>query len=126
MSTARFLRALLGAGAALAAAGCAVVTIHAASRSDVEVSTHFGIVSVQLKPAAGPVLVESTSFGASNDVDGFSVGYRSASLATWPAGGCRIVLWVRNRDDVKHLSALLGGSTDVCVAPAAAADKGEQ
>ena len=112
---------LLGAAAVLGAAGCAVVTIHAASRDDVEVDSRFGIVSVQIRPRAGPVIVESTSFGAGNSFDGFSVGYRSASLAALPADDCRIVLWVRNVDDLDHLNALLGAHTDVCVAGAAGA-----
>lgn len=119
------LRTLL-ATATLGAAGCAVVTIQAASREDVEVTSRFGVVRVELKPAAGPVVVESTSFGAINAFDGFSVGYRSASLAALPAGSCRILLWVRGADDVKQLNALLGGSTDVCVVPAVRAGKGEK
>jgi hypothetical protein len=110
----------------LGAAGCAVVTIHAASRDDVEVASRFGVVSVQLKPGAGPVLVESTSFGVDNSFDGFVVGYRSASLAAMPPESCRIVLWVRGVEDVKQLNSLLGGSTDICVAPAARADVGER
>jgi hypothetical protein len=117
VSAVRTVRKLLAAGAALGAAGCTVVTIHAASRDDVEVVSRFGVVSVRLEPRAGPVVVESTSFGASNSFDGFSLGYRSASLASWPGDGCRIVLWVRNIGDVKQLHALLGGSTDVCLAP---------
>jgi hypothetical protein len=126
LSIARYTQALLAATAALGAASCAVVTIHATSRDDVEVAARFGVVSVQLRPGSGPVLVESTSFGASNSFDGFSVGYRSANLAAMPSNSCRIVLWIRSTDDVKQLNALLGGSTDVCVAPAARADKGGQ
>jgi hypothetical protein len=118
----RRLLAPLGAAAVLGAAGCAVVTIHAASRDDVEVESRFGIVSVRLEPQSGPVTVETTSFGASNSFDGFSVGYRSASLAALPAGDCRIVLWLRNVDDMKELKALIGARTDVCAARAAGAE----
>jgi hypothetical protein len=104
--------AVLGAACTCA---CAVIRIQSSSNEDVEVKTRFGIVSVELRPGAGTVLIDSRSFGAINAVDGFSVGYHSASFAAIARDGCHIVLWIRTDEQLKELNGLLRDRTDICV-----------
>ena len=98
----------------LACAGCTTVRIQVADRKDVEVRQLFGIAAVEVQPGAG-VLLESRSLGATRSIDGFVLGYHSASLATLPPGRCQLVVWVTNEAQVKELASLLGGRGDVCV-----------
>jgi hypothetical protein len=101
--------------AGLLVMGCTSVTIKAASQDDVELKTYLGLVSIELKPGAGGVIVESTSVGVMNAFDGLVVGYRGLSLAALPPDRCQLVLWIRTDEELKELSSLLREHTDVCV-----------
>jgi hypothetical protein len=105
------LAAVIGAGSW----GCAMVMVQAPSRDDVEVTTRFGIVSVEIRPGAGAVLVESTTVGAVNSFEGFALGYHNANIAAVAGGRCQMVLWIRTNEQLQELNALLREGTDVCV-----------
>ena len=109
---ASFAIAVLGAACTC---GCTVIRIQSPSIDDVEVKTRFGIASVELRPRAGTVLVDSKTLGAINAADGFSVGYHSASIATIARGECQIILWIRTDEQLKELNGLLRDRTDICV-----------
>jgi len=118
VSDVRRLRALVVACAAssmLALAGCAVVRIQTAGKDDVEVKRRFGIVSVEIKPGAGATLVESTSLGAINGFEGFTLGYRSATVAALAGERCQLVVWINTGEQLQELDQLLRDRTDVCV-----------
>jgi len=118
VSNVRRIRALVVACAAssmLALAGCAVVRIQAAGKDDVEVKQRFGIVSVDIKPGAGATLVESTSLGAINGFEGFTLGYHSATVAALAGERCQLVVWIKTGEELKELDQLLRDRTDVCV-----------
>lgn len=105
------LAVAIGAGAW----GCARVMVQAPSRDDVEVTTRFGIVSVEIKPGMGAVLVESTSLGAVNSFEGLALGYHNASIAAVAEGRCQLILWIRTNEQLQELNALLRERTDVCL-----------
>lgn len=111
--------------AALATGACATVRIEAQSRDDVEVKTHFGIVSLVLRPGARSVVVDSNSFGVINTLEGLAVGYHSTSYAALAPDDCRIVLWIRANDQMNELERLLRDRTDVCVMPRLNSTKGK-
>ena len=105
------------AGLALveALASCAVIHIQTSGKDDVEVKQGVGIVSVNVKPEAGAVLVDSTSFGAINGFDGFSIGFHSATVAALAGDRCQLVLWIKTEDQLNELNQLLRDQTGVCV-----------
>lgn len=109
------LRILAGVPAALSLGACAVVHIQGPSKDDVAVYRKFGIVNVDLKPGARSVVVNSSSFGVINALEGFAVGYHSAAYAALSPGDCRIVLWIRGDEQLKELDQLLGDRSNVCV-----------
>jgi hypothetical protein len=111
----RALVAVCAASSTLALAGCAVVRIQTTGKDDVEVKQRFGIVSVEIKPGAGATLVESTSLGAINGVQGFALGYHSAQLAALAGERCQLVVWIKTGEELKQLDELLRDRTDVCV-----------
>jgi hypothetical protein len=102
-------------GLIAALAGCAVVNVQTAGKDDVEITRGLGIVSVQVKPGAGAVIVESVSLGMINGADGFSLGYQAASTAAVARDSCRLIVWVNAYGQLKELSDLLQDRTDVCV-----------
>lgn len=108
-------RAALAVVIGVGAGGCARVMVQVPSRDDVEVTTRFGIVSVEIKPGMGAVLVESTSVGAVNSFEGLAVGYHSASIAAVAEGRCQLILWIRTNEQLQELNALLRERTDVCL-----------
>jgi hypothetical protein len=112
-------------GLILALAGCAVVNVQTAGKDDVEITRGLGIVSVQVKPGAGAVVVESVSLGLINSADGFSLGYRAASTAAVARDSCRLIVWVSTYGQLKELNELLQDRTDVCVVRTHYSKKGE-
>ena len=109
------VRSALVALMAIGPLSCAVVRVQTASKEDVEVTKGLGFVSVQVKPGAGTVLVDSTSFGAVTGFDGFALGYHRASFAVIAGDRCQLVLWIRTNEQLKELNELLRDRTDVCV-----------
>jgi len=100
---------------ALTLDGCAVVRIQTSGTDAVEVKRGFGIVSVNVKPDADATVVESTSFGAINGLDGFAVGYHDATWAAFKDDSCHVVLWIDTNEQLEELSEFLRTRTDVCV-----------
>ena len=111
------LRIALVLTMAFTTGACTTVRIEAASKDDVEVKTCFGIVSVELKPGARGVVVESKSFGAIYALEGFTLGYHDASYAALAPDDCRVVLWIRTDEQLKELDRLLRERTDICAMP---------
>lgn len=101
--------------ASLATGACATVHIEVQSKDDVEVKTRFGIISLELRPGARSVVVNSSSLGVVNTLEGLAVGYHSTSYAALAPNDCRIVLWIHTNDQLKELDRLLRERTDVCV-----------
>jgi hypothetical protein len=99
---------------ALALAGCTVVRVQASGKGEVEVRQGVGIVSIQILPGAGAVVVDSTSFGAINGPEGFTLGYHSATTAAIKRDGCHLVVWIHTGEQLKELKELLQDRTDVC------------
>jgi len=108
-------RAVPATSICLSVWGCTVIAVHAPSKDDVEIKTRFGIVSVEIKPGAGAVMVESTSLGAINSFEGLAVGYHNTSIAAVAGGRCQLVLWIRTNEQLQELNSLLRDRTDVCV-----------
>jgi hypothetical protein len=108
-------RCVCAAVLASSLAGCAVVSVQTASKEDVEVTRGFGIVSLQVKPGAATVLVDSTTLGAISAVDGIAVGFHRANFAAIAGDRCQLVLWIKTRDQMDELDSLLRGRKDVCV-----------
>lgn len=95
-------------------AGCAVVRIEAPDRRSVEVTHGFGLVSVNLRPGSGAVIVDSTSFGAMKDHEGYSLGYRTATAASVAGDRCQLVIWIKSDEELKYLADFLRQHQDVC------------
>jgi hypothetical protein len=95
-------------------AACAIVHVHAPGKDDVQVTRGFGMVSVQAKPGAGAVVVDSVAFGVVDGFDGLSLGYRSVTGAVVARGSCQLVVWVKSDGELKELKELLQDRTDVC------------
>jgi hypothetical protein len=98
----------------LAQAGCAVVHVHAPGKDDVEVTRGFGVLSVQAKPGAGAVVVDSVALGLVDGFDGVSLGYRSLTGAVIARDSCHLVVWVKTEHELKTLQQVLQDRTDVC------------
>ena len=99
---------------ALALAGCTVVRVQVSGRDEVEVKQGMGVVSVQVKPGAGAVVVDSTAFGAINGPEGFTLGYYAGTVAAIERGGCHLVVWVSSGEQLGELKELLQDRADVC------------
>ena len=95
--------------------GCTVVRIQTAGTKDVEVKQHFGIVTIEAKPGAETILVDSTTFGVINSFDGFAVGYHDASMAFMSGNRCQMVIWLKTGEQLAELDKILRDHTGVCV-----------
>jgi hypothetical protein len=91
------------------------VNVHTASKDDIEVRRGLGIVSLQVAPRAGAVVVDSVGFGAMHGPDGFALGYRAATTAALPRDGCRLLVWVKTEGELAELKGLLQERADICV-----------
>ena len=112
------LRVSLVLAVALATGACTTVRIQGPTKDEYEVKQRFGIVTVELKPSARAVVVDSTGIGVINALEGLTVGYHNSSYAVLPGGDCRIVLWIRTDEQLKELNQLLRERADICVLPA--------
>lgn len=101
--------------ATLALGGCAVVRIQTAGKDDVEVKRGFGIVSVAIKPSARATVIESVSLGVIKGLEGFAVGYHSATIAAFAGDSCQLILWIKTNEQLQQLNELLRDRTGVCV-----------
>lgn len=95
-------------------AGCTVVNVHTAAKDGIEVTRGLGIVSLQVKPGAGAVLVDSVGFGVINGPDGVALGYRAATTVVLAHDSCRLLVWVNTEGELKELKDLLQRE-DICV-----------
>jgi len=98
--------------------GCTTVNIHTSASDEAQVATGFGIVSVEIKPRHGAVIVESTSLGAIHGVEGLAIGYHSSSIVALPDSRCQLVVWTNSQAQLNELERLLRDRTDVCVVQA--------
>lgn len=101
--------------AAIVTGACTTIRIEAQSKDDVEISTRFGIVNLELKPGGQSVVVDSSSFGAIKTFDGFTVGYHRALYAALGLNDCRVVLWIQTGEQLKELDQLLRNHSQICV-----------
>lgn len=115
MSRFGFLVVACAMGAMLGSGGCAVVRIQAAGKDDIEVKRSIGIVSVEIKPGASATVVESTTLGAINGVEGFALGYHDATVAAFAGESCQLILWIKTNEQLQQLDELLRDRTDICV-----------
>lgn len=95
--------------------GCVVVKVQTELKGEVEVTTHFGVVSMELKPAAGAILAEATGFGLIKGVEGFVLGYHSANVSAIAGDRCQLVLWIMSNEQLQELDMLLRDRKDLCV-----------
>lgn len=112
---ARVLRILTGVPVALALCACTVVHVQGSSKDDVAVYRDFGFVNVNLRPGARSVVVNSSSLGVINTLEGLAVGYHNTTYAALAPDDCRIVLWIRADQELKELVQFLGDRTNICV-----------
>lgn len=102
------------AGMVVGLASCSVVRIQTAGKDDVEVKRSFGIVSVEIRPGAGATVIDSTSFGAINGFEGFTLGYHSATVAAISGKHCQLIVWINTGEQLTQLNDLLRDQTNVC------------
>lgn len=93
---------------------CTTIRIEAQSKDDVEISTRFGIVNLELKPGDQGVIVDSSSFGAINTFNGFAFGYHRALYAALRPHDCRVVLWIQTDEQLTELDKLLRNHAQIC------------
>lgn len=109
----------------LAAGGCTQVTVHA---GDGTVSTHaaLGVMQIDLGPGRRPQVVETAGLGLLVHDGGFTVGYRTSSVAMLPPDDCRLVVWVGADASPAALESLLADSDRLCLAGPGAGLLGEK
>jgi len=95
--------------------GCAIVNIHTNKADEAQVATRFGIVSVEIKPQYGAVLIESASLGAIKGVEGLAIGYHRSSILTLSDSRCQLVIWINTQEQINELEKLLHDRADVCI-----------
>ncbi len=100
-------------------AGCAIVRIEAGSLDEVQVKAAMGVVSVEIKPQVGAVVVDATSFGAIRGAEGLTLGYQAATYAALAQDRCQLVVWVTGSEDLTKWSEVLGDASQVCIVRAA-------
>lgn len=115
------LATLLGA---LAVSGCTVIRIEGPA-GEVEVRRELGLAVIEIRPASSPLVLEATSLGAARGIEGWAIGFRSATLAALPADRCQTVIWAHQGEaQLAQWRELLKDSTQACVLPHAFTSKG--
>jgi hypothetical protein len=105
---------LLPAAALVASlAACTSVTIVDRDGAT-KVSQHFGFVGIEFSPQTDAVVAEVTSLGYHGGPLGVSLGFNHTVIAA-TARDCRLIVWLRNREDVAHLDLLLGKTPGLCI-----------
>lgn len=112
--------------AAIVTGACTTIRIEAQSKDDVEISTRFGIVSIELTPGAKSVVVDSSSFGAINTFDGLAVGYHRARYAALGPKDCRVVLWIQTDEQLREIDQLLRNHSQICVVSSTEANRSKK
>lgn len=79
-----------------------------------KISRSFGFASIELSPQTDAVVAEATSFGYHGSPLGFSLGFNKTAIAA-TARDCRLIVWLRNSDDVAQQDKLLGTTPGLCV-----------
>lgn len=110
-----FINIAFAMSGAFALVGCAVLHIQTTNKDDVEVKRGVGIVSVAVTPSRGPTVIESKTLGVINGLEGFSVGYHSATVAVFSDQNCQLILWIKTNEQLQQLNELLNDRTDICV-----------
>lgn len=110
------LKRLLLLPAALVAVSLAACTSISIVDRDgaTKVSRSFGFASIELSPQTDAVVAEASSFGYHGGPLGISLGFNRTIIAA-TARDCRLVVWLRNSEDVEQLDKLLGKTPGLCV-----------
>ncbi len=95
-------------------AGCSSVYIQKGDGS-VEITRHFGIVSIELSPSTAAQLVEGRGIGLIRTSDGIVIGYHATSVLAMPET-CRLVVWANSPDQIEALARLVPDFNSICVA----------
>lgn len=101
-------------GTVQAICACTQITVYSgdgtvASRSE------FGIVRLDTEPGHLPQVVESRSFGLVLQGGGFTLGYRSDSVAIIPHDDCRLVVWIAADSSPDTVTGLAKDSDRLCL-----------
>lgn len=79
-----------------------------------KISRSFGFASIELSPQTNAVVAEASSFGYHGSPLGFSLGFNKTAIAA-TTRDCRLIVWLRKRDDIAQLDKLLGTTPGLCV-----------
>jgi len=111
------------AAALLAATLAACTTVTIVDRDGAtKVAQHFGFVAIELSPQTDAVVAELTSLGYHQSPLGITVGFNHSTVAAG-ARDCRLIVWLRHREDAAHLDQLLGKTPGLCVIDPAPEEK---
>jgi len=94
-------------------AACTTVTI-VDREGTTKISRYFGFVGIELSPQTEAVVAEVTGLGYHGGPLGVSLGFNHTAIAA-TAGDCRLIVWLRNREDVAQLDQLLGKTPGLCI-----------
>ena len=100
--------------ALFALAGCTTITV-ADREGAAKVTTHFGVVNVDVCPGNDAVLAEVSSLGYQSGPMGFTVGLGKSSYAAL-GKACRLVVWIKNPAQARQVASLLKDQEGLCFA----------
>ena len=92
--------------------GCSTIKItdcHGA----ISYEREFGFVSLNAHSSVEAIVADVSSFGYMDTPMGISIGYSKQSIAFLPEN-CKIVLWVKNHEQLLELQELVGDIESVC------------
>ena len=98
---------------ALCCGACTTIEIRN-DRGDIRVERSFGFASVNVSPDAGLITARISSLGYVSTPLGHSAGWSRQSI-TASDGGCRIIVWIDERQDREAISRELESVASVCV-----------
>lgn len=106
-------RSLFAAMFAASLAACTTVNI-VDREGTTRISRDFGFVGIELSPQTEAVVADVTSLGYFGGPLGVSLGFNRTAIAAAPRD-CRLIVWLRNRQDAAQLDQLLGKNPGLCI-----------
>jgi hypothetical protein len=92
---------------------CTTVHVHNTD-GKVDVSSHFGIVYINVQPGEHVVIIDTRALGLSRAARTFNVGYLGEKIVL-AEDDCRLILFEPKTEQVEKLVEMLKGQDSLCI-----------
>jgi hypothetical protein len=92
---------------------CTTISV-TSSEGHTKIDRSFGFASVSVSPEATPVVIQITSIGFLSGPAGYTAGYSNQEITTFK-DDCRVIFWVKDKNQAKAVLEVVNRSKDICV-----------